>query len=482
MVLNLSKIGAGCEPVFIPRKKRKANIAQEIKNTKPAFDPVKDSIAASLSTSRSEDRLPAWRIEKEKNSEKSSEAPTKKLKWTEKTRSEMTERDWRIMRYDLQLKCSTPIQPLLSWSELSNTTLAQSISQKYPNPTPIQRAAINIICHEEKDLIAIAPTGSGKTVGFAVPIIENRVKLALILAPTRELAVQTAEVIESLEQLRVVALVGGHDFESQLTQIEQSDSRIVIVATPGRLLDFMDQKLIDLESCDYLVFDEADRMIDMGFEPQISSIMTHLKDSTNRKTLMFSATWPDEMQVLAKKFLTVNYIKIEAEQKTSTSTPQISQAVELFESEPHKLERLLQCVKQARPPVICFVSTKANAEHIATQLNSRGIASQYLHGGLSQAARGSTIRALRHRTIRCLVATDIASRGVDIPGVSLVVNYNLPASIEIYIHRIGRTGRAGQSGNALSFAMQADASLFPDLRNQLRKSGCRVPNFLQATL
>jgi len=407
--------------------------------------------------------VPAWRLAKERETlseaaDLAGAARPAVRKWRDKCRSEMGERDWRIMRRDLQIsareigKSEIPlvIEPLLGWDELSRPHVRRQLLAEFPEPTPAQRCAVKLAL-DGKNTVIRAPTGSGKTLAFLVPIAELRPRQALVLAPTRELALQIGDVARHLG-LHTAVLVGGQELEAQSAEL--STKPPVVVATPGRLLDFLGTGEVALGRCDYLVFDEADRMIDLGFEPQISAIMRHIGKPLK---LMFSATWPESVQALGARILAPEYSFIQIGEQTQT----ISQSLVVVDAH-NKLARLLGVLAKHRNAII-FVRTRVDADMLTQQLLANNKKAAALHGQLSQDARNAAVASLQSGKIAFLVATDVASRGVDIPGVSLVVNYDMPASIETYVHRIGRTGRAGDKGTAVTFVGENE-ELLPELR------------------
>ena len=342
---------------------------------------------------------------------------------------------------------------------------------RYDTPTPIQRRAIPLLL-DGYDLLGIAQTGTGKTAAFTLPLLQNldadtaeegieagpRETRALILAPTRELALQISESVETYGRhlsLRQAVIMGG---VSQRPQIEALRRGVdILVATPGRLLDLVDQRHVDLSECDYLIIDEADRMLDMGFIRDVRKIAAMLPEE--RQTLLFSATMPAEIAKLAREIL-YEPERVEIAAK--------SVAVERIEQHVHHISRAAKCDRLiellAAPElskVIVFTRTKRGADRVARQLAKARIGAEALHGNKSQNARQRTLDRFRSGRLRVLVATDIAARGLDVDDVTHVVNYDLPNEPECYVHRIGRTARAGAAGSAISFC---DRDELPHLR------------------
>jgi len=331
----------------------------------------------------------------------------------------------------------------------------------YTEPTPIQAQAIGPIL-EGKDLLGLAQTGTGKTAAFALPILQRLLSgkrctaRALVLSPTRELAEQTRKTFETLGKetgLFALSIYGGVSVSAQIRSLKR-DMPEILVACPGRLLDLMGQGAISLNNIEILVLDEADQMFDMGFLPSIRKIIGSLP--SNHQTLMFSATLPMEIRSLAREF-----------QKEPTR-------VEISNSQPvetvdHIVYPVMQADKYAMLSIILrestigqaliFARTKHRAQKLATQLSEAGYLAASLHGNLSQAQRDKAMQKFRGGKVRIMVATDIAARGIDISGISHVINFDMPDTSEAYTHRIGRTGRMMHSGIALTLATPEDGPM-----------------------
>lgn len=436
--------------------------------------------------------IPEWRVQKEKeintslshNDKQNREVPEHK-KWIDKNSEDMTDRDYRIMIRDLEISCNVPLKPLCTWKQLGQPLSSKLTNAGFSMPTPIQRAAVQLAL-DGHDVIATASTGSGKTLAFLIPFWKKQLKNALILAPTRELALQIAVVATKFgfskpASTRVVSIVGGRDFTEQAEELNSRTAaeNLIIVATPGRLVDFLQQGLIELTEFKYLVFDEADRMIDLGFEEQISEIMKTLPRQQERQTLMFSATWPEKVESVCLKYISDNHAKVKIGNTSSINT-NIVQSVEYLEPA-EKSQRLIGLVKNNRGPIIVFAATKIEVDRLTSRLQTLDLAVDCLHGTLSQENRERVLKALKTGQIKCIIATDVASRGIDVPNVRLVVNFDMPRDIETYTHRIGRTGRAGNDGRAISFVTSKDENIYPELREKLRKTGAHVPSFLYNT-
>ncbi|MBM7570622.1 ATP-dependent RNA helicase DeaD [Aquibacillus albus] len=325
-------------------------------------------------------------------------------------------------------------------------------------PTPIQEKAIPSVL-QKKDVIAQAQTGTGKTLAFLLPILskinpDKQAIQALIVSPTRELALQiTAELnklTEALGNLNALAVYGGQDIQGQLKKLEKQAQ--VVVATPGRLLDHMRRETIDLSSISMFVLDEADQMLHMGFLPEVETIIEALPE--NRQTMLFSATMPKEVRQLAKNYMNdPEDIRVKAKQVTVEDIKQM--VIETTDRE--KQEKLMRVLDQFRPFLaIIFCRTKRRTMKLNTALQQNGYLSDELHGDLSQSKREKVMQRFRDMKIQYLVATDVAARGIDVEGVTHVINYDIPQDAESYIHRIGRTGRAGGDGIAITFVASKD--------------------------
>ncbi|WP_339277272.1 DEAD/DEAH box helicase [Paenibacillus sp. FSL W8-0426] len=322
----------------------------------------------------------------------------------------------------------------------------------FEEATPIQAKSIPVAL-TGRDLIGQAQTGTGKTAAFGIPLIskisKNDEKIrALIMAPTRELAIQVAEEIEKLTRfkgLRSLPIYGGQDIVRQIRALKRKPQ--IIIGTPGRLLDHINRKTIKLEDVQTVVLDEADEMLDMGFMEDIQSILKQVPD--DRQTMLFSATMPPNIQKLAQQFLNnPEHVSVIPKQ---VSAPLIDQAyIEVPERQ--KFEALSRLLDMESPELaIVFGRTKRRVDELAEALQKRGYSADGLHGDLSQNQRDTVMRKFRDGSIDVLVATDVAARGLDVSGVTHVVNFDLPQDPESYVHRIGRTGRAGKEGAAWSF-------------------------------
>lgn len=353
--------------------------------------------------------------------------------------------------------------------------------QGYVEPTPIQQQAIPAVL-QGRDLMASAQTGTGKTAGFTLPLLQHLIQKephakgrrpvrALILTPTRELAAQIGENVRDYSKylnVRSLVVFGGVSINPQMMKL-RSDVDI-LVATPGRLLDLEHQNAVSLDKVEVLVLDEADRMLDMGFIHDIRRVLAKLP--AKRQNLLFSATFSDDIKSLAEKLLH-NPLEIEVARR-NTASEQVSQLVH-FVDKKRKRELLSQMIGEGNwQQVLVFTRTKHGANHLAEQLNKDGIRSAAIHGNKSQGARTRALADFKSGGIRVLVATDIAARGLDIEELPHVVNYELPNVPEDYVHRIGRTGRAAATGEALSLVCVDEHKLLHDIERLLKKEIPRI--------
>src|SRR5918992_3425852 len=309
------------------------------------------------------------------------------------------------------------------------------------------------------DVLAKSPTGSGKTLAFAVPIVErttarDRRPSALVLVPTRELAGQVTEELRSLapvKDLRVAAVYGGVPIKSQAAKARAAH---VLVATPGRLEDLAQRKLVDLSQIRILVLDEADRMLDMGFRPQVDRIVRRLP--RNRQTMFFSATLDGEVGEIAHSYTqSPSYVELESRQPVEIEHRFVPVALDT------KVDTLAEHIREADGLTLVFVRTKRGADRLVQKLRRTGVEALAMHGDMSQSARERALDRFERGKVRALVATDVAARGLDLEGVTQVINFDPPAEDKGYVHRTGRTGRAGRSGTAITLVLpeqQADAS------------------------
>ena len=339
---------------------------------------------------------------------------------------------------------------------------------------PVQSVAIPLLL-QERDVIGLAPTGTGKTVAFAVPSLATldlndrgpsgiAAPRILVLCPTRELTQQTAVVFHVLGggNVRVAECFGGSDRDRQAKDLQRGCE--VVVATPGRLCDFLESGTVTLDRLTFLVFDEADRMLEMGFTSQLEYIMSRVKPENKRRTMMWSATWPESVKRIAMEYLDRSHVRITAGDPRSNKS--IEQRFYVL-PEPQRLPKLLELLDKG--PIerdhkaIIFMARKTTIDDFCDEvrqslswMNPKSV--QTLHGGQRQERRDKVIAKFREGSIRILIATEVAARGLDVPDVEHVINYDVPGTIERYIHRIGRTGRAGRKGMAHTFLSEEGSS------------------------
>ena len=337
----------------------------------------------------------------------------------------------------------------------------------YTTPTPIQNSVIPLVLNSD-DIMAKAQTGSGKTASFVLPILnmwmenpvekKRRIKV-LVLTPTRELTIQVANIFKLFSEFlpyppKVVNVIGGEDIGKQLLSVQKGCD--IVVATSGRLLDIMDKKQIDLSSLEYFVLDEADKMLDLGFSEELDSILETLP--SKRQNLLFSATYPPKMLSIASR-ITNDAVKVTIEDETPTVENITQRAIEVNkENRSPLLRELLKSNKWNQ--VLVFMANKRASDNIAAKFRKHGFLAESFHGDLNQDDRNYTLDEFKNKKIKILFATDIASRGLHIDDISCVINFDLPRGADDYIHRIGRTARAGKKGVAISFIGHEDNDHF----------------------
>jgi ATP-dependent RNA helicase RhlE len=377
----------------------------------------------------------------------------------------------------------------MSFSSLGLLEYMQRVTDAvgYAEPTPIQELSIPLIL-EGVDLIAKAQTGTGKTAAFALPILQilrEREPAAgtcsvrtLVLAPTRELAQQVADAFDTFEThlpdpIGATAIIGGVDINLQLSELGSGVQ--VVVATPGRLLELIREDLINLESLQLLVIDEADRLLALGFAEELEELFEALP--VERQTLLFSATYPKKVVALTKRVLQ-NPVQVDAAGDVPTVANIQQRVIEV--NAPNRRPLLCYLLKEEGwKHVLVFVKSKRAARNLTAKLRRDGVSADEFHGDLYQDERTSVLKRFKNHSIRVLVATDIAARGIDIENLSTVVNYDLPRSPVDYIHRIGRTGRAGAAGIAVSFVDHSDQAFFKIIEQRTRQAPPReqIPGF-----
>jgi ATP-dependent RNA helicase DDX3X len=394
--------------------------------------------------------------------------------------------------------CPKPIENWgnveLHFKLLNNIKLAN-----YKRPTPIQKYSLPIVI-QGRDLMGCAQTGSGKTAAFLFPIISHLLNnvppqnyynhfydrkrvitpYALILAPTRELACQIYDESKKFSYktgLRSVVVYGGAPISDQLYELQKGCD--LLVATPGRLVDILERKRVSLSKIHYLVLDEADRMLDMGFEPQIRKIVEEedMPPKDQRQTLMFSATFPKEIQNLAKSFLN-DYIFLAVGRVGSTTNLVTQKFFRVEENE--KPAMLLDLLNSIEGLTIIFVETRKNADILENYLIKKGFPATCIHGDRKQEERTYALRSFSSGETPYLIATNVAARGLDIDNIAHVINYDMPTDIDDYVHRIGRTGRAGKAGLATAFISEENVNIIPKLLEILKESDQDIPKWLES--
>lgn len=343
----------------------------------------------------------------------------------------------------------------------------------FDKPTPVQERAIPAAL-EHRDILGSAQTGTGKTAAFAIPLLTKIMNHAdvygIIVTPTRELALQVDEQIRAFlsakSKIRSVVLIGGASIERQVQALGKRPK--IIVGTPGRIIDHLERKSLDLSGFNYVVLDETDRMLDMGFSAPIAEIFSHV--SKERQTLLFSATLPKNIQKISAQYLQ-NPVRIEMGQVNSVGD-NIVQSTQ-FVSKDGKFEMLVDALREHDQSAIVFMNSKFATEKMAKRLKSAGITAEAIHGDLRQSRRERVISNLRDCKFRVLVATDVAARGIDVPHIHQVINFDLPRQTEDYIHRIGRTGRNGAQGIALNLATRDDMEKLNDIERLINPKAAK---------
>lgn len=372
---------------------------------------------------------------------------------------------------------ATPIASKLSFEDLPFASFLKETIRTvgYTTPTPIQADSIPLIL-EGRDVIGLAQTGTGKTAAFVLPLLQKlsgskeKGVRALILAPTRELAEQINDVIKTFSGrtgVRSVTVYGGVSHRNQISQLRTNVQ--IVVACPGRLMDHLRGRTVDLSGVEFLVLDEADRMLDMGFMPDIKAIISELP--ADRQTMLFSATMPDEIAQLSKSILSEpTTVKVKSEQSVALVTHSMYSVNQDAKSE--QLSSWLRANTDAL--VVVFTKMKHTAKRLGERLSKDGIPSTSLHGNLSQAQRQKALQGFRDGRYKALVATDIAARGIDVEGITHVLNYDMPDTLEAYIHRTGRAGRASRQGDAISFVTRGDRGMVRDIEHWIKQPMVRL--------
>ncbi|KAJ2790996.1 RNA-dependent ATPase [Coemansia linderi] len=467
----------------------------KLKDAKPKSEKVKsDKPKDKKSKKRSSDD--SSDSAKDEKKEKSS---TKKIKTSEAAASTVPATTNAVARefYEKHNISVTGDDSFMPYIDFSQTPFGSDILKacaKFSKPTPIQSACWPVVT-ADRDVIGIAETGSGKTYAFALPAIHwlskthgDRAKkckkpLVLIVSPTRELAIQTHEqCAEAGKALGItsVCLYGGSSKSQQGAELRQAKPAI-IVATPGRLIDVVENdQTLDLSEVGFLVLDEADRMLDQGFEKDIRKIIYMLRQGDDRQTVMFSATWPKSVRALADTFLR-NPVRVSIgsdELAINERVQQVVEVVDRFQKDKRLKDLLVQYHRTRKNRVLVFVLYKKEASRVEEMLKRTGYNCVAIHGDKAQNQRIDAIESFRSGKIPLLIATDVAARGLDVPDVEYVINYTFPLTIDEYTHRCGRTARAGKSGIAHTFFSEEDKSHSGELINVLKAANMPVPDNL----
>ncbi|EDV49970.2 uncharacterized protein Dere_GG23261 [Drosophila erecta] len=365
--------------------------------------------------------------------------------------------------------------------------LGEITKMGFPKPSPIQSQAWPILL-QGHDMIGIAQTGTGKTLAFLLPgMIHTEYQSTprgtrgganvLVLAPTRELALQIEMEVKkySFRDMKAVCVYGGGDRRMQISDLERGAE--IIICTPGRLNDLVQANVIDVSTITYLVLDEADRMLDMGFEPQIRKVMLDIRP--DRQTIMTSATWPPGVRRLAQSYMK-NPIQVCVGSLDLAATHSVKQVIQLLEDDKEKFNTIKSFVRNMSntDKIIIFCGRKARADDLSSELTLDGFMTQCIHGNRDQIDREQAIADIKSGAVHILVATDVASRGLDIEDITHVINYDFPRNIEEYVHRVGRTGRAGRKGTSISFITREDWGMAKELIDILQEAEQEVPDEL----
>lgn len=356
--------------------------------------------------------------------------------------------------------------------ELNKELLKAVSDQGFTEATEIQQKAIPILLNTENDFVGQAQTGTGKTAAFVLPLLQkldpsSKKVQALILTPTRELANQVSEEVKKLGKhlkLKSIAIFGGASYEKQKTGIRQRKPQIVI-GTPGRVIDLMNQKILKFDSAEYFILDEADEMLNMGFLDDVQEIMASF--NKEKRLWMFSATMPKTiLQLIKKNFRKPEVVKIE---KKTLSNEDISQRYYMV-SRKNRLEALCRII-DTEPDMygIIFCRTRMDTKELADELLTRGYPVETLHGDMGQAQRDLSMQKFKKQKVKLMICTDVAARGIDVNNLTHVVNYGVPQDVESYVHRIGRTGRAGMKGEALTFVDPRDSNMIRRIEDYTKK-------------
>ena len=359
---------------------------------------------------------------------------------------------------------------------LSDDSLKILKGLKFENPTPIQEKVIPVAL-QGNDVMGTAQTGSGKTLSYILPIVEKlRINVNdkfLILTPTRELAEQVFSVAKIFlghgKPFKAINLIGGKGIFSQINQLKKNPQ--IIIGTPGRINDLLERKSLGLSKCSVVVLDEMDRMLDMGFGYQVDKIMKQV--NKNRQMIMLSATIPAQIRKVSSKYLN-NPVNISIKNNDVIETNIKQKVINTIPNE--KINELIDQIDQRKGSILIFAKTKIGVDKLVKKLKASSIKASALHGGMRQNKRSKIMQNFRDERFRILVATDIASRGLDVPHIEHIINYDMPQAPEDFIHRIGRTARAGSVGEAVSFLTQKDTRIWRSIERLLNKEESKRKN------
>lgn len=387
-------------------------------------------------------------------------------------------------------------KPVTNFEEASvpEFVLKEITSLGFTEPTAIQAQGWPMAL-SGRDMVGIAQTGSGKTLAFLLPAIIHIVAqpelkpgdgpIVLVCAPTRELAVQILEESNKFgasSGIKSTCVYGGVPKRNQMYDLRRGVE--ICICTPGRMIDMLETRATNLKRVTYLVLDEADRMLDMGFEPQIRSIVSQIRP--DRQTLLWSATWPKEVESLANDFLNPDFLQVNIGSTELCASKHVTQEVMIVRDDRQKIEKLMQLMKDVSrdDKVIVFCETKRGCDALADDMKREGVRAMAIHGDKNQGQRDYVIDQFRRGRTQVMIATDVASRGLDVKDIRVVVNYDMPGDIESYIHRIGRTGRKNQKGGynkgrSLSFVTPPGGKVIKDLIKIMREADQEVPRDLQ---
>ncbi|KAG1470811.1 hypothetical protein G6F56_002467 [Rhizopus delemar] len=397
--------------------------------------------------------------------------------------------DEYLKKHNIDIQGDLKLRPILEFKQAGLPQNILEVVKNFANPTPIQAATWPITL-SGRDIVGIAETGSGKTLAFTIPgLVHIACKLKggkksgkpsmLVVSPTRELAMQSAEQAEAAGKaigVKSICVYGGVDKHPQRRAFQEGVD--IVVATPGRLIDLINEGVCDLSEVSFMVLDEADRMLDDGFENDIRSIMSY--SPKDRQTLMFSATWPESIRKLASDFLN-KPMRVTIGSPDLAASQNIQQIVQVIQNPRDKERHLIDLLKKIhnrKNRVLIFALYKKEAMRIERSLEYHGYKVIGIHGDKNQAQRTEALNAFKDGSSPLMIATDVAARGLDIPGVEYVVNLTFPLTIEAYVHRIGRTGRGGKKGTAYTFFTPEDKAHSGELINVLKQANMNVPDEL----